>query len=141
MLNEADTRAKLIDPKLHKAGWTEDKIIRDRYITPGRLIDENGNRLKGKKPDYILLYNSSFPIAVVEAKEEGKSALDGIQQAKEYAEHLGVLFAYSTNGHSIEEFDYTSNLQRTIDCFPSPEELLKIREMKKSEKELRDTAG
>jgi type I restriction enzyme R subunit len=125
MLNEADTRAKLVDPKLHQAGWTEDRIFRDEYITPGRLIDEDGNRLKGKKPDYILLYNLSFPIAVVEAKEEGKSALDGIQQAKEYAESLGVLFAYSTNGHSIEEFDYTSNLQRTIDYFPTPEELLK----------------
>ena len=45
MLNEADTRAKLIDPKLHEAGWEEDKIVRDKYITPGRLIDENGNRL------------------------------------------------------------------------------------------------
>lgn len=49
MLNEADTRAKLIDPVLHTSGWTEDKIVRDKYITPGRLIDENGNRLKGKK--------------------------------------------------------------------------------------------
>jgi len=42
MLNEADTRVKLIDPKLHEAGWEEDKIVRDKYITPGRLIDENG---------------------------------------------------------------------------------------------------
>jgi type I restriction enzyme R subunit len=25
--NEADTRAKLIDPALHKIGWTEDLII------------------------------------------------------------------------------------------------------------------
>jgi type I restriction enzyme R subunit len=123
MLNEPDTRAKLIDPKLHASGWIEDKITRDKYITPGRLIDEKGNRVKGKRPDYILLYNQTFPIAVAEAKEEGKSALDGIQQAKDYAEILGVLFAYSTNGHAIEEFDYTSNRQRTIERFPTPEEL------------------
>ena len=124
MLNEADTRAKLIDPKLHQAGWEEDKIVRDKYITPGRLIDENGNRLKGKKPDYILLYSPNFPIAVVEAKEEGKSALEGMQQAKDYAEILGVLFAYSTNGHEIEEFDYTINVQTTLKRFPTPQELL-----------------
>ncbi|CAD7781831.1 MAG: hypothetical protein KIIPBIDF_01527 [Candidatus Methanoperedenaceae archaeon GB50] len=73
MLNEADTRAKLIDPKLHEAGWEEDKIVRDKYITPGRLIDENGNRLKGKKPDYILLYSPNFPIAVVDGKRRGKN--------------------------------------------------------------------
>ena len=122
MLNEADTRVKLIDPMLHKAEWTEDKIIRERVITPGRILDEKGNRKKGKKPDYILVYNST-PIAVVEAKEEGKSALEGMQQAKEYAEDLNVLFAYSTNGHQIEEFSFITNKQRTIENFPSPDEL------------------
>lgn len=122
MLNEADTRVKLIDPKLHQAGWTENKIIREKLITPGRILDEKGNRKKGKKPDYILIYNST-PIAVIEAKEEGKSALEGIQQAKEYAEDLNVLFAYSTNGHQIEEFNFITNKQSTIERFPSPSEL------------------
>ena len=28
-LNEADTRAKLIDPALHSKGWTEDLIRRE----------------------------------------------------------------------------------------------------------------
>ncbi len=28
-LNESDTRAKLIDPALHKKGWTEDLIRRE----------------------------------------------------------------------------------------------------------------
>ena len=122
-MNEADTRAKLIDPKLHECGWQEERINRDRLITPGRLIDEKGNRMKGKKPDYILLYEQSFPIAIVEAKEEGKSALVGMQQAKDYAEIMGILFAYSTNGHEIEEFDFVINKQKTIERFPSPEEL------------------
>lgn len=122
MLNEADTRVKLIDPKLHQVGWVEDKIVRERIITPGRILDEKGKRKKGKKPDYILLHNST-PIAVIEAKEERKSALEGMQQAKEYAEDLNVLFAYSTNGHQIEEFDFTTNKQTTIQGFPSPEEL------------------
>lgn len=122
MLNEADTRAKLIDPKLHQCGWSEEKIVRNKTITPGRILDDKGKRKKGKIPDYLLLHNSS-PIAVVEAKEEAKSALVGVQQAKGYAEDLDVLFAYSTNGHDIEEFDYTTNKQTTVERYPSPEVL------------------
>lgn len=122
-LNEADTRVKLIDPRLHENGWKEESISRDIFITPGRIIDDEGNRRKGKKPDYILSYAPSFPIAIVEAKEESKSALVGMQQAKDYARELDVLFAYSSNGHSIEEFDFTTNKQITVERFPNPEEL------------------
>jgi type I restriction enzyme R subunit len=36
----------------------------------------------------------------VEAKELGLPAETGVQQAKEYAEILGLKFAYATNGHN-----------------------------------------
>ena len=36
MLNEADTRAKLIDPALHARGWDEDLIKREQSA---RLIE------------------------------------------------------------------------------------------------------
>ncbi|MEM3710139.1 MAG: hypothetical protein QXL46_04455 [Nitrososphaerales archaeon] len=37
---------------------------------------------------------------------ESKSALDGMQQAKDDAKNkVDVLFAYSTNGHRIEELN------------------------------------
>jgi len=123
MLNEADTRAKLIDPKLRQCGWSEERIRRDVYITPGMIVDERGKRQEGKKPDYILYARPSIPIAVVEAKEESKGALDGMQQAKDYAAALGCPFAYSTNGHKIEEFDFTTKRQRTVQSFPTPDEL------------------
>jgi type I site-specific restriction endonuclease len=45
-LNEADTRAKLIDPRLWQDGWTEDRIKRDVYIIPGKIIDETGKTLE-----------------------------------------------------------------------------------------------
>jgi len=125
MLSEMDTRAKLIDPKLRKSGWSEDKIRREVYLTPGKILNEEGKREKGKRADYVLYYTYGFPIAVVEAKEESKSALEGIEQAKTYAKMLDVYFAYSTNGHEIEEFDFTTNKQRTIYEFPTPEELYK----------------
>jgi len=125
MLNEADTRAKLIDPQLHKAGWKEEFILRDRYITKGEiyLAGEEARRKEKKKPDYILLYPQSFPLAIVEAKDESSSPMDGLQQAKEYAQMLDTPFAYSTNGHGIEEFDFTTNIQSSLTHFPSPAEL------------------
>jgi len=123
--NEADTRAKLIDPKLHEAGWSEDLITREYYFTKGKifLIGDEAKRKKPKKADYIIGYTEALPLAVVEAKEEKKSPSSGMQQAKDYAERLGLLFAYSTNGHKIEEFDFFTNKQRSITRFPGPEEL------------------
>jgi type I restriction enzyme R subunit len=60
---------------------------------------------------------------VVEAKAAYKDPADGLQQAMEYAEILGLRFAYSTNGHGIIEHDYTTGKQRALDRFPSPGEL------------------
>jgi hypothetical protein len=74
MLNEADTRAKLIDPKLKEAGWTEDNIEREKPVTKGKIINENGDRLPPKKIDYVLYYPDIYtgiPIAVIEAEKEG----------------------------------------------------------------------
>ncbi len=123
MLNEAETRAKLIDPALHKSGWSEDLIRRELKITEGRIIDEYGNRKTALKPDYILFLEKYFPIAVVEAKEESKHYLTGIQQAKKYAKMLNVPFAYTTNGHEIEEYNFIKSTQKTIAAFPSPQDL------------------
>lgn len=125
MLNEADTRAKLIDPKLHEAEWREELITREYYLTDGRvrLVGDSHTRGERKKADYLLRYTNSFPIAVLEAKDESHSPKDGIQQAKEYAKMLGMMFAYSTNGHGIEEFNFIDNIQRSLKQFPFPDEL------------------
>ncbi len=123
MLNEADTRAKLIDPKLYASGWKEDFIRRELKITEGRILDEYGNRKEGIIPDYVLFLDGDFPIAIVEAKEESKHHAAGIQQAKRYAEMIHLPFAYSTNGHKVEEYDFITGKQRTLKSFPSPEEL------------------
>ena len=62
-------------------------------------------------------------LAVVEAKAAYKLPGDGLQQAKDYAELLGLKFAYSTNGHGIVEFDYASGKERQLESFPTPDEL------------------
>jgi len=54
-----------------------------------------------------------------------KTVGTGLQQAKEYAEILGLKFAFATNGKEIVEFDYLTGKERPIDAFPTPDELWK----------------
>lgn len=114
-------------PKLQAVGWDDSPhaIAEQRYFTDGRIypIGARARRGKGKKADYLLVYQRDVTLAVVEAKAAYKRPSDGLGQAKEYAEILGLQFAYSTNGHGIVEFDYTTGLESEIDAFPSPDEL------------------
>ncbi|MDE3230744.1 MAG: type I restriction enzyme HsdR N-terminal domain-containing protein, partial [Chloroflexota bacterium] len=125
MPTEADTCRTYVLPKLQAAGWANDQIGEQRTFTDGRIIVEGtkARRGKRKRADYLLLYKPSYPLAVIEAKAEYKSAGDGMQQAKSYAETLGLLFAYATNGLSILEYDFTTGLEREVATFPSPAEL------------------
>ena len=73
--------------------------------------------------DYLLRYTRDFPLAVVEAKASYKTAAEGMQQAKQYAEMLGLKFAYATNGQEIIEFDYVSGFEQAVAGYPTPAEL------------------
>lgn len=125
MANEADTCRKYVLPKLYAAKWTDDQISEQKYFTDGRILimGDKCRRKKQKRADYILKYRRDFPIAIVEAKADYKNPGDGIQQAKEYAEILGLKFAYSTNGAGILEHDYITGKERELADFPSPDDL------------------
>ncbi|MDP0494930.1 MAG: DEAD/DEAH box helicase family protein [Verrucomicrobiota bacterium JB024] len=126
-LGEADTCRKFIVPLLQRAGWDDEPhaINEQRTFTDGRVIFVGGRvkRGKQKRADYLLRYRPDFPIAVVEAKARYKSAADGVQQAKEYAEILGLKFAYAANGAEIIEIDYTTGIEKLVRVFPTPQEL------------------
>jgi type I restriction enzyme R subunit len=77
----------------------------------------------GKRADYLLRYTRDVFLAVVEAKASYKNPSDGLQQAKDYAQILGLKWAYSTNGHGIVEFDFTTGKESERTDFPSPSEL------------------
>ncbi len=127
MDTEADTCRKEVVPKLVEAGWDNapHAINEQRTFTDGRIVFVGGKARRGrqKRADFILRYRADFPIAVVEAKSRYKHAADGLQQAREYAEILGLKFAYSTNGREIVEVDYTTGIEREVSSYPSPEEL------------------
>jgi type I restriction enzyme R subunit len=124
-LTEADTCRKYVLPKLYASGWSDDHINEQRTFTNGRIVVA-GNRTirrKQKRADYFLRYRPDFAIAIVEAKANYKKPADGLGQAKEYAEILGLKFAYSTNGHGIVEHDFTTGIEKSLEAFPSPDEL------------------
>ncbi len=127
MTTEADTCRKYVVPKLDAAGWDTPphSYTEQRTFTDGRIVVAGSKvrRRPAKRADYLLRYTRDTMIAVVEAKPAYRLPGDGLQQAKDYAEILGLRFAYATNGHGIVEFDYTTGEERELDAFPTPEEL------------------
>ena len=51
--NEADTRAKLIDPSIHARGWTEDHIKRE--VSAG-TIEITGKKAKRQKKAVLTIH-------------------------------------------------------------------------------------
>ena len=114
MITEADTCRKYVLPKLYAAGWNDDQISEQKSFTDGRInpVGEKARRRHPQRADYLLRFARDLTIAVLEAKAAYKLPGDGLQQAKRYAEILGLKFAYATNGHGIVEFDYTTGKER-----------------------------
>lgn len=125
-MNESDTRANLIDPKLKEVGWgvVENSFIRREQICPGRIIG-GGKRGKSLACDYVLEYRGR-KLAAVEAKKEGLSYTEGVRQAKDYAQRLQCRIGYATNGHDIYLMDMLTGTEKLVECFLSPDELWQL---------------
>jgi type I restriction enzyme R subunit len=131
--NEADTRAKLIDPAIHKCGWTEDLVRREETAGTVEIVNGRARRRSRGKIDYVLrvkvnVDTQPVALALIEAKREGLPPGHGLSQAKGYAEckRLNVRFICSCNGHQFVEFDSFTGLTsspRPMVEFPTPAEL------------------
>ncbi len=122
-MNEAETRAELVDPALKAAGWgvIEASRVRREVITLGRLQGA-GKRATQDIADYVLTYRN-HKLAVIEAKRRDLPDTEGAGQAKKYAEKLQARFAYSTNGDGIYQIDMATGDERYVAAYPSPEVL------------------
>jgi type I restriction enzyme, R subunit len=122
-MNEAETRAELIDPALRAAGWgvMEDSRVRREVIAPGRLLGA-GKRAKAEIADYVLVYRNR-KLAVIEAKRRDVHYTEGLGQAKAYAHKLTTRFAYATNGLKIYRVDMETGAESDVDRYPTPDEL------------------
>ncbi|MBK6374942.1 MAG: DEAD/DEAH box helicase family protein [Saprospiraceae bacterium] len=123
-MNESETRAELIDPKLKACGWgvvEGSKVLREHYITDGK-IQTGGGRGKKEKADYVLVYKG-IKLAVVEAKSDELEVGEGVRQAKQYAKKLQLETTYSTNGKEIYSICMKTGEEGLVTDFLSPEQL------------------
>ncbi len=127
-MNEAETCRTLVRPMLEAAGWEAngERHYREQLgITAGRIVVAGGkaNRLKRKIPDFLLYFTRDVMLGVVEAKSNLRPATDGLQQAKDYATTLGLMFAFATNGAEVVEYDFFTHAETVRPDIPSPTEL------------------
>ncbi|MBK8403458.1 MAG: DEAD/DEAH box helicase family protein [Saprospiraceae bacterium] len=123
-MNEAETRAELIDPKLKACGWgvvEGSKILREYNITAGK-IQTGGVRAKKLTADYVLVYKG-VKLAVIEAKSDDLGVGEGVAQAKQYAEKLKLETTYSTNGKEIYSICMKTGAEGLVTDYLTPEQL------------------
>jgi len=123
-MNEAETRAELIDPQLKQSGWgiiEGTRINREYPITIGK-IQAGGGRAKPLVADYILVYKG-IKLATVEAKSNELEVGEGVAQAKNYAEKLQLAYTFAANGREIYQICMSSGKEGLIPAFPTPDEL------------------
>lgn len=123
-MNEADTRAELIEPQLKASGWgvvDGARILREYHITKGKILS-GGVREKPLIADYILVYKNR-KIGCVEAKSDETEVAEGVMQAKQYAGKMAIDFTYAANGKEIYEISMSSAKEGLVSAFPTPDEL------------------
>ena len=89
---EADARV-VIDNELRLNGWVDSQIWRE--TAPPEYKD----KLKRKRPDYILCHKDSHkPLAIIEAKGPKKDIKQAIEQGLEYARLIDCPIVFASDG-------------------------------------------
>lgn len=144
--NEAQTRQKIIDKRLAKAGWNvsnPDQVTSELDIWVGlpEGIKTPEHEHQGfQYADYALLGDDGYPLAIVEAKKTSKDARIGQEQARQYAENIqknsgkDMPFVFYTNGNDIYFWDTEKYPPRKIYGFPTRKDLERMLFLRKNEK-------
>jgi len=131
---EAAARLK-INKLLEESGWRlfdegegRANVDVETRLNPGEMIDiqnsgEDFENVKGGFIDYLLLDDNQKPIAVLEAKREGKSPLDGKEQARDYANRTHVRYVILSNGNVHYFWDMIEGSPEPILKLPTQESL------------------
>ena len=125
-LSEADTCRKYVLPKLYasRVDGRSDQRADNLHRRSHRGLRQQNNAAAAEAGGLSCFGTvRDFTLAVVEAKAAYQNAADALQQAKEYAQMLGLKFAYATNGHGIIEHDFLTGRDAELEVFPSPDEL------------------
>ncbi|MES2257427.1 MAG: DEAD/DEAH box helicase family protein [Pseudomonadota bacterium] len=129
-INEAVTRANLVDAQLARSGWSKSRrSLIEEYVLS---VKESERSYGGDQfADYVLLGSDSKPIAVVEAKRSSRDELAGKRQAADYAEAIKAKFGedpfiFLTNGNEIQFWDRERYAPRKISGFYTRDDLERL---------------
>jgi type I restriction enzyme R subunit len=133
--DEAATRDLFIDLLLKEAGWALDQP-RDREYEVRGMPNGDGKGFV----DYVL-WSGERPLAIVEAKRTRRSAKEGEQQARLYADcleksigHRPVI--YGTNGYEHWMWDDRTSPPRPVQGFHTRDELELMQQRRSTRKPL-----
>ena len=126
---EAKARIK-INKLLKDAGWRffdDENGSTNIQLEPNIKIKEKDVNAFGEDFEsvkngfvaFLLLNERGFPFVVLEAKREGKSPLDGKEQARKYAKSLNVRFVILSNGNLHYFWDLERGNPEIITEFPT----------------------
>lgn len=133
-LSETDICDLYISPAIRSAKWDPLKQIRREVtLAPGPVVVRGNLASRNKKlrkfADYVLYWEPSIPLAVVEAKDNNHGVSDGMQQALGYADILDVPSAFSSNGDAFASHNKTAlagepiEHEFSLEVFPEPRAL------------------
>ncbi|MFH1288029.1 MAG: DEAD/DEAH box helicase family protein [bacterium] len=129
MSKEAKARIK-INKLLEEAGWRFFDSSKGRAnislevntkLTEKSLNEfgEDFEKVKKGFIDFLLLDENMFPLAVLEAKREGKDPLTGKEQARKYAQSQNIRFVIFSNGNLHYFWDIETGNPYIITSFPN----------------------
>jgi type I restriction enzyme, R subunit len=131
---EAAARLK-INKMLEESGWRlidnangHANVDVETRLNPGKTLDstqlgDDFSEAQGGFIDYLLLDDNQKPIAVLEAKRESKSPLDGKDQARNYANRTHVRYVILSNGNIHYLWDMLEGNPEPILKLPTQESL------------------
>jgi hypothetical protein len=116
---------------LENTGWDIQTHVREEVRLTDGPVTVRGPlvaRGKSKRADCVLYLKPNIPLAVVEEKDAKHRVGEGMQQALEYADMLGIPFAFTSNRSGFLFHDRTGQAKTVesplkFDQFPTPEEL------------------
>jgi len=132
MVNEAQARLR-INALLQQSGWCLSELdggkvnvkVED-HIVIGEEADTNfGNDFEKHdgRIDYLLLDTNDKPLCVLEAKSSKIHPLSAKEQAREYAQTVGVHYVILSNGAEHYFWDLRQGNPQVIRFFPSPQSI------------------
>lgn len=149
-MSQKEARARIkINKLLESAGWrffdddngpANIQLETHTKITVHDLNDmgEDFESTRSGFVDYHLMDERGFPLAVLEAKREERSPMDGKEQARKYAKALNVRFIILSNGNSHYFWDLEKGNPQVITEFPTQESLLHRKDFVPNNRRLAD---